>query len=109
MPDLDLIKQGEQAVRDGAGGSRAAVPLLLAGDPNALRLCLAEPADTAAGKRGSTLDASVAPARPWRRYWPSRTTGLLSVPIPVISISIVSPCLTFSGAPSVPIQTTSPG
>ncbi len=40
---------------------------------------------------------------------PSRTTGLLRVPMPVISMSIVSPCLTFSGAPSVPIHTTSPG
>src|SRR5271166_3008617 len=42
-------------------------------------------------------------------YRPSRTTGLRRVPIPVISISTTSPCLTFSGAPSVPIHTTSPG
>ena len=31
------------------------------------------------------------------RYRPSRTTGLLRVPMPVISISTVSPCLRFSG------------
>jgi hypothetical protein len=42
-------------------------------------------------------------------YRASRTTGLLKVPIPVISMSTVSPCLMFSGAPSVPIHTTSPG
>ena len=42
-------------------------------------------------------------------YRPSRTTGLRNVPMPVISISTVSPCLKFSGAPSVPIHTTSPG
>jgi hypothetical protein len=28
--------------------------------------------------------------------------------MPVISISTVSPCFSFSGAPSVPIHTTSP-
>src|SRR3984957_17551948 len=42
-------------------------------------------------------------------YLPSRTTGLLSVPIPLISISIRSPCFIFAVAPSVPIHTTSPG
>src|SRR5579883_1713209 len=49
------------------------------------------------------------PAPPSRRYIPSRTTGLDSVPRPVISMSMTSPCLTFSGEPSVPIHTTSPG
>jgi hypothetical protein len=96
MPDLDLIKQGEQGVRnrrerfargrpgnpagrppgcrnhvnraarlllagEGEALTRKAVEPAPAGDPNALRLCLAEAGDTAAGKPGSTLDASVAP------------------------------------------------
>jgi hypothetical protein len=105
MPDFDLIKQEKQGMRDGAGG-RLDNP---ASRPRGCRGHV-KPGDTAAGRRGSTLDASVAPAGSRRAgYWPSRTTGLLRVPIPAISISIVSPCLTFSGAPSVPIQTTSPG
>jgi hypothetical protein len=58
MPDLDLIKQGEQGARDRRGRfaradrgwfllagegealTRKAVKLALAGDPAALRLCL---------------------------------------------------------------------
>ncbi len=41
-------------------------------------------------------------------YFPC-TTLLRSVPMPVISISTVSPGLMFSGTPSVPIHITSPG
>ena len=39
----------------------------------------------------------------------SPTTGLLRVPTPVISTSTTSPAFMFWVAPSVPIQTTSPG
>ena len=42
------------------------------------------------------------------RYF-SQTTGLLRVPMPSISMLITSPSFMFSGAPSVPIQITSPG
>src|SRR5260370_21739541 len=42
-------------------------------------------------------------------YIPSRTSGFLRVPMPVISISQTSPCFGFAGVPSVPIHTTSPG
>src|ERR1700722_15630821 len=44
-----------------------------------------------------------------RAHIPSRTSGLRKVPMPVISISHTSPCFRVRGAPSVPIQTTSPG
>ena len=39
----------------------------------------------------------------------SATTGFLSTPIPLISISHTSPGFMFSGTPSVPIHITSPG
>ena len=42
-------------------------------------------------------------------YPPSRTSGLRSVPMPVISTSQTSPCFMSAVAPSVPIHTTSPG
>ena len=68
----------------------------------AARPCPAIPTD-----RGSATGCGGAEAA--GGYTPSRITGLVSVPMPVISMSITSPCLTFSGAPSVPIHTTSPG
>jgi hypothetical protein len=55
---------------------------------------------------GMTLDRNKAVRR---AYIPSRTKGLRKVPMPVISISQTSPCFRLAGAPSVPIQTTSPG
>ena len=47
--------------------------------------------------------------RPGPDVSPSRTTGLRSTPMPGMSTSTTSPCFMFSGAPSVPIQITSPG
>ena len=78
-----------------AGGSDASLPVPAGGALVSLSSPRPSPPQ---GRRGSTPS-----------YRPSRTTGLLKVPIPVISISTVSPCLRFSGAPSVPIHTTSPG
>ncbi len=48
---------------------------------------------------------------PCRNYFlaPSRATGLLSVPMLLISTSTRSPCFMLAVAPSVPIHTTSPG
>ena len=47
----------------------------------------------------------------WRRRCPyfSHTTGLVRAPMPSIAMVTTSPSLRFSGAPSVPIQRTSPG
>src|SRR5215510_7128096 len=41
--------------------------------------------------------------------YPSRTTGLRSVPMPLIDTSITSPCLIDGDTPSAPIHRISPG
>ena len=74
-------------------------------------------ADLGGHGRGSFLAVMDGAVQAWgddrmdrpRRYRPSRTTGLLSVPMPLISTSIRSPCFMLAVAPSVPIQMTSPG
>ncbi len=83
------------------------------------RVAGTSPAMTIKGRPGAAVRLS---ERPWAQAdrgeksarcppYPaaSLTTELRSVPIPEISISIVSPCFMFAVAPSVPIQITSPG
>src|ERR1700731_378935 len=71
-----------------------------------LQLCLSFPGQPCAVRErvGPSPQGWEGEGEPAASYRPSRTTGLLNVPRPVISISTVSPCLMFSGAPSVPIH-----
>ena len=59
--------------------------------------------------RSHTANGTVTDCRLLVQTYSSATTGLLSVPMPSISTSTVSPAFIFWVAPSVPIQTMSPG